>query len=353
MASMDTAFSRKLSKRTIRRGLLAFLTLAIGGLILNFVSGENEDIRTVLATMQWRFLGIILVCVMVDWLLGAYRLYIFGKSVAPHTTIRDYIRAGLANFFAAGLTPSQTGGGPAQIYILQRAGVPISASLALSIINLCSTLLFFFLGACLAITLNPGIYPGNLNTLVQFGFWAFSITIVLFGLFVFKPEWCLRMLWHIPDNVSRVSRRAGQFIGRFLTQLDTGVHEYKGHIVYFIVKRPGIVLKSLLGTVVLYFNKFLIAYFIVRMLGSWTPFWHLLFVQLLQFFIIYFAPTPGAGGVAEVSASGLMSAIIPIRETAYFALLWRFFTLYLALFAGGLVMMHQLNRDLATEDVSV
>ena len=349
MAIPHSSIPRRLNRRTIRRGLVAFLVLAIGGLVVNFARGENRDLGSLLDMMRWEYLAVVVFCLGIDWMLGGYRLYIFGKAIATHTSFWDYFRAGLANIFAAGLTPSSTGGGPAQIYIMQRAGVPISVCLALSVINLLTTLLFFFFGACVALALNPGLYHGNLNALMQYGFMAFGIALVSGSVAILKPEWSLRVGWGLNRGVTVVSKRLGNAFGRLLMRLDTIVHEYKSHVMDFIVKRPGIVAKSLVATIALYCNKCLIAYLIVRLMGISTPFWHLLFVQIIEFFIIYFAPTPGAGGIAEVSSSGLMAAIIPASETAYFALLWRFFTLYLALIVGGVVVMRQLSRDLTAE----
>ncbi|MBI1929967.1 flippase-like domain-containing protein [Candidatus Poribacteria bacterium] len=352
MESMDITPSKKLNKPTIRRGLMVFCILAMSGLLINFLWWKGTGVSDVLKMVQWKYLGLMPVLVVLDWVISAYRLYIFGKAVAPQTTLLDYVRADLANTFMGGVTPSQTGGGPAQIYILQRAGVPVSASLALGIINLLSTFSLFFVATFLMLALSPNLYPPRLKPLVEYGFWTFGMSAIVFGMLILKPEWCLRMLWHLPKGANRISQKLSNRLIKGLTRLDTMVHEYKAHLLYFIVKRPWIAVRSLLVTAALYFNKLMIAYFVVQMLGVWPPFWHTVGVMTFLFFIIYFAPTPGAGGIAEVCASLLMSSLLPEQEIPYFALLWRLFSLYLPMMVGWGVIMRQLSRDLKPKRAS-
>ena len=60
--------------------------------------------------------------------------------------------------------------------------------------------------------------------------------------------------------------------------------------------------------------------------------------------VFYFAPSPGAAGIAEISAAGVMGGIVPPECMGAYVLLWRLFTLLIGLGAGALVMVRSLYR---------
>ncbi len=54
--------------------------------------------------------------------------------------------------------------------------------------------------------------------------------------------------------------------------------------------------------------------------------------------MIYFAPTPGASGVAELSAVWLFARLMPQQVLLIYAVLWRLATTISGAVIGGLVM---------------
>jgi len=100
---------------------------------------------------------------------------------------------------------------------------------------------------------------------------------------------------------------------------------------------------SLLGVLLLsallYLNKFMIGYVVVRGLGIAAPLDDVLYLQALQALVIYFAPTPGASGFAEVTAAAIMGHVVPAASLGAFVILWRVFALYLGMIGGAVVIV--------------
>src|SRR6266536_6491177 len=63
-------------------------------------------------------------------------------------------------------------------------------------------------------------------------------------------------------------------------------------------------------------NKLLAGYVTMRILGIPADFTDILLLQTLISFLLYFAPTPGASGLAELTSAAVMSLYVPREITA-------------------------------------
>jgi uncharacterized membrane protein YbhN (UPF0104 family) len=68
-------------------------------------------------------------------------------------------------------------------------------------------------------------------------------------------------------------------------------------------------------------------------------------IQLNLLFLLYFAPTPGSSGIAELLSYSSLAAIIPPGLSAYYNLIWRSSTLYLPALLGLLILALALFSD--------
>ena len=87
------------------------------------------------------------------------------------------------------------------------------------------------------------------------------------------------------------------------------------------------------------------SYIVVAALNGETTLWELSVVGLLLNFVVLFAPSPGASGVAEVVTLGLMENLILKELIPLYVLLTRFFAIYCAVVIGGIVIGSQLAKD--------
>ncbi|MEE8573116.1 MAG: lysylphosphatidylglycerol synthase domain-containing protein, partial [Gemmatimonadota bacterium] len=77
--------------------------------------------------------------------------------------------------------------------------------------------------------------------------------------------------------------------------------------------------------------------------GIEAPFVDVLMLQTLLIFLLYFAPTPGGSGLAEVLSGAVMSIYVPRELTPSYILLWRIFYAYLTVGAGAFIFWRWLK----------
>jgi uncharacterized protein (TIRG00374 family) len=348
---MDLSFDRK----NIIRGFRVFVLLSLLGFATVFLFTTTGDSLKALQSFKPEFLLLALFLVLLDFLLGGMRIYVFfTKEIIKKVGLMDCIKANLANIFVAAVTPSNTGGGPAQLYILNRRGVPLSGAISVSLINFFSSMFFFFLGfLAVFFFTDGGIFPKGLAYLIRYSFLVFSLVSVV-GLFLLiKPE-SLSSLFKAFSWVTKIIWKKDTEKRREITEkLEDQVVQLRFYLQHFLRKEKLILFGSFLLTIAIYLNKYFIAYVILRGLGLEVSFVQVLYLQIIQFFILYFSPTPGASGIAEVSSVSLMSTIVPTGYLPVFAVLWRFFITYVGVAFGGWITLKDLNKHFREKELAL
>jgi glycosyltransferase 2 family protein len=74
-------------------------------------------------------------------------------------------------------------------------------------------------------------------------------------------------------------------------------------------------------------------------LGIYHNYVDVLMIQVILQFLLYFSPTFGGSGVAEFGAASLMTIFMPTAVLGVYVLLWRFFSYFLAVSLGGVVVL--------------
>ena len=339
---MDLIFDRKHLLRGIR--LFVFLTI-LGFAVIIFFTTSRESLQA-LQSLKVQFLFLALFLVLVDLFLGGLRIYIFfTKEILKKIRLLDCVKANLTNYFLSAITPASTGGGPGQLYSLTRRGVPLSGAVSVTVINFFSTLLFFLVTYVLVFFLTQqGIFAKGLTYLVRFSFLAFSAAFLVMMIIIVKPK-SLHILFRIFSFFTKIIWRKNiEKRKQLLEKIEDQVVQLRFYLQHFFHKEKHTLLFSFLLTVMYYLNKYLMAYVILRGLGLNVNFLQVMYLQIIQFFIIYFSPTPGASGIAEVSSASLMSALMPKAYLPIFAILWRIFSNHLGVALGGWVTLKDLSQ---------
>jgi len=339
----DKKFGKILNPRYIKRGVILFISITLisfTGLFLYQNSAESLD---VLKEIMPIYLLLALALVFLDWLIGGLRNHIFIRQTNPGISWRACFDANLANIFMGAVTPSQTGGGPAQMYLLWKRGVRVCDSLAVSIINYVSTVIFFLSSAALSIWyMNSEITNNLLNTLIKSGLAIFSFALLLVLVSLIFPKRMNRIiLWF-------ASLFSSEKLKQSATKITIQLLDYNQTMKLFIMKKPVLMPLSLILTFSLYFNKYVIAYVILLGLGVTVPFWSVIAIQAILFFMLYFAPSPGGSGIAEVSIAILMGQIIAEPLIPSFTILHRTFLLLIPAIVGSIIFLRELNKEKAT-----
>jgi len=335
------------SGRALAWGIQLFIVVSVAAIILSSYWKTPPDFQQLRGQLNWRFALLLIPLVAADYWLGGLRYHVlFDGRILTHVSLWNCIRANWANIFLGAATPFQTGGGPAQIYLLWRAGASISEALLTSMVTFAGTLVFFVAASFAALILIPPELFGSVAMgLVNTAFIVVGLiaVLVLAGMIFPRPSlvvlrWIYDgLLVHIP-----VMRRSRE---RLLGGFAAGVDRFSGSVSTVWRRGKGPLLLMIFLTLVLFSNKFTIGYAVVRALGHDVPYGDFLGLSCVQLFLIYFAPTPGASGVAELSSVWLMARIIPAELLVVYTVLWRFLTTVLGAIIGGFVLLWTVRRE--------
>ncbi len=323
---------------------MLFLVLSAIGFTLLFLRSASTDQVRHLGRLRPEFLALTLGFSLLDMLLGGLRNHVFIREIRPEMSYWTSFRANLSNVFMGAMTPSHTGGSPAQVFVYYRNGLSIGEGLSIIVVNYLATVIFFIIAAVFGLRVLSGIGSGTVLTLVAVAFGLFTLQLVVFLFFLWKPEKVENLLRRFSLWLARRLRFASGFIRRVSSRLLEELSEFQEACQLFLRRKPLIFLQSFGLTAVLYFNKFLLAWLVMKGLGIEGSVLEVLAIQALIVFILYFSPSPGGSGIAELTTGALMARMVPMARMGVFTALQRLFFLYLPAGVGAAIFLHVLGR---------
>jgi uncharacterized protein (TIRG00374 family) len=330
------------SRAKIRSGLRIFLVLTVIGVVFVLYRSSFTASLQHLQGFRWPYLLLATALMMFDWFGAGARIWVFASRLQPGISYRGCVRAGLANIFLGGVTPSQTGGGPGQIYVLYKEGMPALDALVVSFLGgfLCTALFLPLCGLAVILLFDPvavdfRLQYGVKGTIISLG--GIGLIAVI-GLIDPRPvqRGFSRIIGWVPPLRRWLERKGA--IDMLMDIIDRYHHMMK----YFLSRAKLAFLWGFILTGLIYFNKFIIAWVVLRGLGITADFWEVVYSQIVLILVFYFAPSPGASGIAEVSTAEVMKGIIPPGYGGAFVLTWRMFTLFISLAVGAVVTIRTL-----------
>jgi uncharacterized protein (TIRG00374 family) len=244
------------------------------------------------------------------------------------------------------VTPSQTGGGPIQIYILNRAGVPIPKGFAGCLMGAVLTVVCLFGSTVVIVAGHAGLRAefgshlvGVITTIVI----VFAALAALFLLSIFRLDVVKRLTGWMLLAVTRMLRIEGR-IGLTKRVLG-GFDEYRNSLSLLAGKRRGQIVAALALTFAAVATNGLIAVALLKSLNVGFDASKVYLAQFILFFIAYFSPTPGASGIAEFSNYWMLTSLsVTASALGVYTVMWRFFTSYAGVAVGGVATVAVLAR---------
>jgi len=334
------------------------LKLALGGVVFILLTAsiffyqfsriEPSQETFTCRGLHFEYLWLMLLCLPFDTLASGLRIWLVCRVLQPGTEFWTCLKAEWANSGIAMLTPSQTGGGFGQIYMLHRGGLSVSTATTISLITFLATLVTL-LGVGLYCALVSGTSLGSLFSLA---IWPLTIVVGLMtlallwpGLFRVAVFQSLKAYGGILDLVRRPRSQPDRLEGTATKLIDL-VYAYHNGTWRFVRKGKGHFIGVCILSLVFILSRCLMAFLCLRFLGIGnSTLGEVLQIQMALLFLLYFAPTPGSSGLAEIFSLSAMAAIVPAGLAPYYNLLWRASTLYLPAGLGLLFLTLALTKD--------
>src|SRR5216684_2872557 len=348
-----------LTPRLLRRGLELFALISLAGVASLLFYGNNlQAFLRALFSIHWAWLAAGLGLASMDWVGGGTRLWVVARHVHPGVRLKDMIIAGGMSAWAAYLTPFQSGAGPTMMWVMRRAGVRLPEAMTSTFMTFVATVVFFSVAGPLAIYLGAGKSLAQHNVVLGITYYGlFRTSLTIFGILgvvmlvaMVFPAWMRDAVHWLAGRLERRSHR----IAARIEQLREGIDRAHECLVAFGSPKGWL---ALFWAVLLsgpsHANKLLAGYVALRTLGLHTNFVDILLLQTFITFLLYFAPTPGSSGLAELLSAAVMKIYVPGPVLPTYILIWRFINSYATVIGGSLLFWYWLRRGLVGREETV
>ena len=319
-----------------KKNLLNALFLAAVFLLTVWAVFRGQDLGLILTYMKtaqpgYLFAGIICVVTFIwgESVIICYLLRTLGYDVRP---ARCYLYSFIGFFFSC-ITPSASGGQPAQIYYMKKDKIPIPEStLVLMIVTITYKMVLVVLGL-LVLLVRPQRLMHYLEPVM---FWmylgialnVFCVTFMM--ILVFHPHLARRIMvtgLHILERLHLLRRKETRLKG-----LERSMDQYHGTADFFR-KHKMVVVNAFLITVAQRLMLFFVTYLVYRSFGlSKERMPVIVFLQGMISVAVDMLPLPGGMGISETlylsifapvfGGALLMPSMILSRGISYYSQLF-------------------------------
>jgi glycosyltransferase 2 family protein len=341
-------------------GSLGFVGLTVAVFWYQFARVPGDAPALAWSSLHWRVLPLLLLCLPVESVASALRIWLLCRVLEPRVGLWTCFKAEWANVAIAMLTPSQSGGGPGQIYMLSRGGVRVGTALTVSLLSFLGTMIGLFVMGLYSLLVS-GI--GATGPLFAGAVWSLTGIAAVMAVAAGWPDpirialaAASRALWRMgprrralrewwPPDTAPTARPVDR-MGPLTARLVDLVYAYRDDVARFLRLGTAHFVGVCLLSLVFLFARALMPYLCLRFLGLETAgLRHVLDLQIALVFLVFFAPTPGGAGIAEAASLSVMADVVPAAVAPYYTLLWRVVTLYLAALAGLVCLLQALLAD--------
>jgi uncharacterized protein (TIRG00374 family) len=352
-----------LGRGKLTAGGLAFALLTVGIFWYQFHRIQPGDAAPRWDQLRWGYLALIFLFLPLEALACGLRIWIVCRVLEPGVSLWTCIKSEWANEFVAMLTPSQSGGGPGQIYILSRGGASVGTALTITLISFLGTMIGLFCMGSYSLAISGISAMGPLFVTAAGTLTGISAVMILAalwpGLFRTAAAALSRGFSRLAGAPDRIhdwwppdAPRTGPPVDRMdplTARLVSLFYTYRDDATRFVRQGKATFAWVCVLSFVFLFSRAFMPYLCARFFGiEASSARQILEAQMALIFLIFFAPTPGGAGIAEGASLSIMVDVVPVGFAPYYNLLWRFSTLYAGALAGMLCLARGLFEDTQT-----
>lgn len=280
--------------------------------------------------------------VFLAWVTDAVRLFFITGAWGKRISLRDAFTVVLSTHFLAGITPSNTGGGAAEIYLLHRLGFSWGEASSLSL----SCGLLYQVGFLVLFLLAPASVSVSLFLkTVLILFLAYGIGLAVFFALsqnrTVLPGIIEKLVMlpkkYFPRRARYDEKAVMRGVQDFLQELRSGFQ-----LLFF--RKPYYFVLNIAFYALHFFLLFAVTHFILRSLGLSLPLPEVVKLQVPAFFLFRLTPTPGGSGGIELSLASTFSPFLGENYAGTLVFLWRIFTYYFTLVVGGIAFLRAIRK---------
>lgn len=314
---------------------LVFITLSVLSLYFIYkIFGANSNFAIFKSYSLSIFLSLFLL-LLIYFIFDGLRLYYALQTLNTEVYFKDIVKLVFINLFISNVTPFATGGGFVQIYFLNKKGISLGDATAATTIRTVLATMFFFISTPLIILTEEKfaqIFPQQtvLFYIILFSLLYFSF----FYIVIFKNRFLKKLVYNFLHFLKDKGTISNDKFRTLCQNLFEEIDIFSDNLNYFLKGDKKDILLTIISTFLFLLAEFSFSVILIRGLGYSVSVLSILFMQVIVVFSMYFAPTPGATGVAEGSYSLLFARFVNAGDIVPLIFAWRFLTKYIGMLIG-------------------
>lgn len=325
------------AKKFMKQGcqLLFFLLLMALTFYTIFHNNDIGEVLTAINSLQPSFFFLAVLCAMFFVCTEGFMIWYLLRLTGKAPKLIRCFGYSFIGFFFSGITPSATGGQPAQLVSMKKDGIPFGdATLTLMAVALLYKLVLVFTGIGLLFFRKDILYAylGGYMTLYYLGLFLNALLVVLLLLVMFHGQWMERLLL----SIEQLGIRLGlcRLSEKRRTVFHQTVSDYQHALGFFLSHK----LKILFVTFCTFLQRsslFLLTYLIYRGMG--LSGFHAVTVMLLQaaiYIAVDMLPLPGSQGISELMYHAVFAPVFTGGTLAASMCITRGISFYFLLLLG-------------------
>jgi uncharacterized protein (TIRG00374 family) len=336
-----------------KRSLLSFmymgLTIIVIALIIIFGGTNFEDIGNALKNFNIWWMFACVGALLLYWLTDGFLLHDITSYMYKSESFLQSLKIGIIGLYYCALTPSSTGGQPAQVVYMRRNKIPVGTATCIVGIkfvvfelSLCT---IFIAGIIIKLINGEAFWNSETFWLATLGFlinmaavFFIILTIVNRRLVLNLGNWIIRALSKI-----RIIKKKEKAQMHFVNTIDD-YHTAASYISRYKLRAFGSYLISIVNLA----SLFLIPLLIYLSFGNKGNLIEIFIMETFLFLAVSFFPLPGAAVASEGGFMLFFSYFFKdpsdptktaVAMLTVAMLIWRFLTYYLLLIVGSVLVV--------------
>ncbi len=288
-------------KNTLNNILKYSIFIILVGVTIYFVFKQNNfrDFVTNLKGANFYYLGAGILCMFVFLGAEASNIKLILKNLGHKISALQSFRYSLVGFFFSSITPSSTGGQPAQIYFMNKDGIPIAHSTLALLVELMGYQFATGFLALLGFFLNFKTIVFTLGKIKFLVFLGMAINLIILSaliVMIFSKNIAIKLM----NGLAKILEffhygKVEAFKESFLSQID----EYHRCSIY-LKENKSILVRALLTNVIQLTTYHAIPFFVYLSFGlSGTSAFTIILMEAVLYVAVASLPFPGSVGISE------------------------------------------------------
>ncbi|MBO4245558.1 MAG: flippase-like domain-containing protein [Bacilli bacterium] len=303
---------------------------------------DKESIEVIIEqfkTLKYEYIVLCFIIMALYYIIQGVYMKIILTTLKQKTTILKCTFYALVECYFSGITPSASGGQPAELIYMTKDKIPMRKSYITLMLNtIYFKLILLVLGIIALIYKSEFLFNSRYVYMAFFGlgFLVDLFVVVSCTILVFNQSF-IRGLANKVLNLGRKIPILRKYIDKL--DIDEILKRYNEEILFIADHKKVVVIDFFLAAIqrILYFS---IAYVVYRALGFNTyTYLDLLSIQVIVQVTMEAVPIPGGAGVSEGMFHNLFVMVFASKLADVGMLLTRTYTFYIPLIVSGLIVL--------------